>query len=265
MQYLEKLIFPINLNVFYVFHPIKSILEVRGILSLVTTLGFITLLFAAAKKDKIFFFSLFMIAAPLLPVFYIRGLGVNPFTERYLYLPSVGFVIVVALLLDRVRRNKPFRNVSFVAFLLVVGLYSMGTLNRNAVWKDNYALFSDTVKKSPDGATPHYNLANAYHDKGLIDKAIEHYKTALALNPDHVEARDNLGSSYLEKGLINEAIEQYLAVLKLRPDLAEAHYNLGLAYIKKGLKSDAIGEFKQALHIRANFSEARQALEIITK
>jgi len=40
IQYLEKLLVPLNLNAFYVFHPIASILERKGVFSLVDTLVF---------------------------------------------------------------------------------------------------------------------------------------------------------------------------------------------------------------------------------
>jgi hypothetical protein len=96
-QYLGKLILPINLNAAYVFHPIHSLLEWRGILSVAVTLCFIVTLYLARDRNRIAFFSLLLAVIPLLPVFYIPALGEHTFAERYLYLPSVGFVILVSL------------------------------------------------------------------------------------------------------------------------------------------------------------------------
>ncbi|MEK6527463.1 MAG: hypothetical protein AABZ36_01065, partial [Nitrospirota bacterium] len=44
-QYLEKLILPVNLNVFYVLHPISSILQLKGIIALILTFGFVFLVY----------------------------------------------------------------------------------------------------------------------------------------------------------------------------------------------------------------------------
>jgi hypothetical protein len=97
MQYLEKLLLPINLNAFYVLHPISSIFEPKGILSLIVTAAFVFLVIISLKKNRMVFFSLLVISLPLLPVFYIPAVGENVFTERYLYLPSFGFALLIAL------------------------------------------------------------------------------------------------------------------------------------------------------------------------
>lgn len=294
MQYLEKLLFPVDLNAFYVFHPIKSLLEVRGILSLLTLAGFIALLFIASKKNKIFFFSLLLIAVPLFPVFYIRGLGVNTFTERYLYMPSIGFVMIIALFLTQVRRNKPALIISLAAFLSIVGLYAMGTVSRNSVWKDEFSLYSDMVDKSPDGALPRLNLGAllvrmgqpdeairhlqislmldpgyaatyaalgaAYYNKGWIEPAIGQYKMALAIDPKNVKAHTDLGLAYASEGLIDQAILQYQFALSINPYNAETNYRLGLAYREAGQMDKAIEHFQAAVRLDPNDSMFRRIL-----
>ncbi|MEK9134645.1 MAG: hypothetical protein AAB333_07260, partial [Pseudomonadota bacterium] len=96
IQYLEKLLLPINMNAFYVFHPISSIFQWKGIIALSFTLGFIFLMYFF-RRHKLFFLCLLWIVIPLLPVLYIPALGESTFTDRYLYLPSIGFVVLGAL------------------------------------------------------------------------------------------------------------------------------------------------------------------------
>jgi hypothetical protein len=67
-RYLEKLVLPLNLNVFYEFHPIHSILQAEGIVSLAVTCAFLLFVVLSYRKHKLAFFSASFIVIPLLPV-----------------------------------------------------------------------------------------------------------------------------------------------------------------------------------------------------
>lgn len=234
IQYLEKLLFPVNLNAFYVFHPVSSILEMRGILCLTATAAFIVASLAVFKRSKAVFFSLLLIVIPLLPVLYIPGLSVNIFTERYLYLPSAGFVMLSALFVARTRGNHPKWAASLaVGAVIVAGLYTMGTVNRNAIWRDDYTLWADTARKSPDGALVHVNFGQALQMRGQRDEAIEQYQIALRLNPNDPITHFNLGLAFFLKGGMDMAIEQFQITLSQDPDYSHASYYLQLALSSK--------------------------------
>ena len=256
IQYLEKLILPINLNAFYVLHPLSSILEWKGIITFVLAILFINLF---RRTNGAAFFSLSWMLITLLPVLYIPALGENTFAERYLYLPSVGFVMLLSIAIEKVNQfkiAKQFTGVIIVLILtIMVGLYSIGTIKRNHIWRDDYSLWLDTVKKSSDGYIPHNNLGLAYYNKGLVDKAIEHYQIALKLRPNFAEAFNNLGIAYQIRGLLDKAIEHYLTAIILRPDFPEPLYNLGTAYYNKGILDKAIEYYKLALKQRPDHPE----------
>ena len=50
-----------------------------------------------------------------------------------------------------------------MVFILLAGTYTVGTFNRNDVWKDSFHLWSDTARKSPDSPEAHRDLGLAYH------------------------------------------------------------------------------------------------------
>ncbi len=134
-----------------------------------------------------------------MPVFYIKGITGKPFAERYLYLPSVGYVLLLAIFLSWAKEKLPGTTKSImIVFILIMGLYTVGTINRNNVWQDSFILWSDTVKKSPDSTVAHYNLGVAYSKKGLWDRAMAEYQTAVRLKPDYAEAHNNLGDYILK-------------------------------------------------------------------
>ena len=91
-------------------------------ISLIFVLGFAFFAYKT-RKDKVIFFSLFIVVFPLLPVFAITSIsGDNVFAERYLYLPSAGYAIILALLLTRIRLSVSYKNtiLAIVFFVFIV-------------------------------------------------------------------------------------------------------------------------------------------------
>lgn len=297
-QHLETLVLPVSLNAFHVFHPILSLFGVKGILTFIIAAAFAVLTLVAFRKNKLVFLGLFLVVVPLLPVLYIAGLGENTFAERYLYLPSVGFVMLLSLCFSWVKVNFPkWATRLAVIFVAISVFYSTGTICRNAVWKDDYTLFTDTVRKSPDGAIPrgilahalidkgqideglrqmgielglaqnsdqksvtHYNIGAVYFKEGLIEKAVEHFQMGLKLAPDDIYLHANLGLAYKKMGLLDKALEEYEAALRVRPDYAEARNNLGLIFLKKGMIDRAIEQYRFALTYYKNDAAAHYNL-----
>jgi tetratricopeptide (TPR) repeat protein len=255
MQYLEKLILPVNLNVFHIFHPISSIFEWKGAISIVAAIVFIIAIYFLRRVKRIASLSLLWIVISLLPVLYTPALGENIFAERYLYLPSVGFALIASAAIESFAHSREWK-ISYPAavsiWLIATSLYSFGTIKRNYIWRDNYTLWYDTVEKSPDGAYPNNNLGKAYYDMGLIDKAMEHYEIAVKLKPDYPEAHNNFGITYHIKGKTDKAIEHFMIALQISPNFPEAHSNIGVVYQSNGLMDKAIEHYIDALKLKPN-------------
>ena len=260
-QYLGKLILPINLNAFYVFHPIASLFEAKGLLSVAVTVIYAVITAITYKKNRVICFFLLFIIVPLLPVFYIRGLGLNTFTERYLYLPSVGFAALLSIVLTSIAGKGPKRTIFLMSSLaLTAGLYLWGTVERNAVWKSDYTLFEDTARKSPESAIAQEKYATALMGQDRLDEAIQHFKIALALDYYYDDAHTNLGIAYYRKGLIDQAIEEERISIRLFPNMPEKHFNLAQQLADKEMWAEAIQEYEIAVKLAPNFADAHNGL-----
>jgi tetratricopeptide (TPR) repeat protein len=260
-NYLGKLLLPVNLNAFYVFHPIASLFETTGILSVAVTVAFAGITAVAYRKNRMVCFWLLFIVVPLLPAFYIRGLGLNTFAERYLYLPSVGFVAIVAMFLTKMAEKSSRGTIALIgALALVTGLYSLGTIKRNAVWRSDYTLFEDTARKSPDSAIAREKFATALMEQGRLDEAIQLYKSALALDYSLDDVHTNLGIAYYRKGMLDQAIEEERISIKMNPDMPEKHFNLAQQLADKNLWGEAIREYEIAIKLDPNFADAHNGL-----
>ena len=252
--YLGKLLLPVNLNAFHVFHPIASLFEAKGILSVAMAAAFAGGTVWAYRRNKTACFFLLFLVVPLLPAFYIRGLGLNTFAERYLYLPSVGFVALAAMVLTRAAEKIPNGTIVLVgALALLTGWYSLGTIGRNAVWKENLTLFSDTVKKSPDAEFPRKELGIALFETGRVQEAIASYDKAIAMDPSDFRVYNNRGLAFDQMGRSDLAMADFDRALALNPRSFEAYNNKGKVYGQAGSLDKAIDHFSKAIAINPDF------------
>jgi tetratricopeptide (TPR) repeat protein len=255
-DYVVKLLLPMNLSVFYSFRPVSSVLEASAMSAVIFVAVLTALVLIAYKKNKRVFFFLMLMLIPLLPVLYIPALGENPFAERYLYLPSLGFVLLLSLVFRYARGANPKGAAAFgAAICLLLAIYSAATAKRNHVWKDEHTLWQDAVMKSPDAAIAHYNFGLVLYKEGALDKAIAQYQAALRLQPSP-KVYNDLAVAYNDIGLTDRAIELFHVAIQLSPNFADAHNNLGVAYIYKGLYEKAVEHLKIAVRLDPSFSGA---------
>ncbi len=254
IEYIRKLLLPLDLSALYVFHPVNSLSDPKAFLPLILTAVLLSL--ALLSKKDILILGIMLFVIPLLPALYIPALGDVAFAERYLYLPSVGFVIVMALLCSRAYSMIPNRIVVTGAVIALLAVFGVATVGRNSVWKDEFSLWTDTVRKSPESAVAREYLGYALYERGQVEEAIECYLMALQLKPDYEDAHINLGIAYAARGRIDEAIDHYMKALRIQPNSVEGHNNLGLAYAAKGWTDRAMEQYQIALSINPYFAKA---------
>jgi tetratricopeptide (TPR) repeat protein len=110
--------------------------------------------------------------------------------------------------------------------------------NNYAAWLKTGDLFTSAYQTIED------TIAKA----GLVQKAINAYKKALALKPGSLDAQTGLGVAYVG-GTPNpmEGIQLLLDVVKKDPENVKANMNLGLFSIKSGQFDKAIERFKTVI------------------
>jgi len=153
--------------------------------------------------------------------------------ERRLYLPSVAFcaglALAVHLLGKRIASRWPMRTQVIwgtrVTLLGVVLVFTVLTLQRNEVWRDPHALWSDTVTKSPEKVRPQSNLAIVSLEQKKYTEAIIAAQKALALNPATAEAHYSLLDAYMGQGEWRKAEAQFLSTLRQYPYYAVEWYS----------------------------------------
>ena len=263
-QYLAKLIAPVHLNYFYFFEPTTSLTPLTTV-SLAVELAMIAAIFLLRSRRgsnaPSISYGLFFILMPLLPALNLNGVGENVFAERYLYLPSAGFVLVVAAVWEWLAARQ--RETAWALVAIIVAASAWTVLPRNLDWHDDERLLTVSAASSPKAAAPVSDLATLYYRRREYAAAIENYRRALKLQPDRALLHFNLGSAYEREGRHEEAVAELRKAVALDPADAEAHMSLGLELDALGDVAGAIAEDQRALDIRPEYGDACANLAVL--
>ena len=86
------------------------------------------------------------------------------------------------------------------------------------------------IKKDPNFAEAHKNLAVAYCDSGRVEQALAPAQKAISLAPDLAAAHYVLGKTLFKLERFSEAIQQFQKAIRINPKYAKAYYLMGRAY-----------------------------------
>jgi len=208
VYYIYLLIVPINLTLYHDIPAATSLFDFKVIISalILVTIFFFTIRF---NKNRILFFSVFWFFITLIPFSNILPLQ-NFMAERYLYVPSIAFSLLLSYLLITIFKKKNIARYGVVVFIvLLLGFYVFSTINRNNEFRDNLTLWSKTVATNPGNSRAHDNLGFTYERSGDKEKALQEFELAVKLQPDNFKALANLGVVYAKLGLYNKYNSQH--------------------------------------------------------
>ena len=260
--YLEKLLVPFPLNAVHHFSPLRSLAEGTALAGAGVVAASGALVLATARRAPRLCFALLLVLVPLLPVLLVPAFSPTPFGERYLYLPSVGLSLAVALLVERVdTRWRRFAAPAAAAFGLLLAAFLSATVARNGVWKDDLSLFSDAVARSPESEIANRSLGRALMEAGRDDEAVARLRAALESNPSSPRTRFHLARALLKLGRASAAVSELERVLAASPGL-EVMAVLAEAYGEAGRFDDAVALRRQMVALRPESAPDRNLLGI---
>jgi tetratricopeptide (TPR) repeat protein len=203
------------------------------------------------KKDHLAFSILYFLLTLSIVSNLVFPIGTH-MSERFLFMPSVGFAMAVGILLYRGFIGRGEGSISFSKLrtpLLIVGaislLFAVKTLSRNTVWKDNFTLFTTDIAVSENSAKLRNSVGgemiaqaikpeNEGKKEQMLREAIGHLEKAIKLHPTYKNAYLLLGNAHNYLDEYERAIQYYQGALKLDPNYEEARNNMGITYRQAG-------------------------------
>ncbi len=252
-DYLTKLVWPVKLATFYSFSPTTSWRNL-GFVSGAAWLAGAGLLFLLLwKKQRMATFGMVWLFLLLAPALNARWMAVNVFSERYLYVPSMGFCWMVAVGIVALwnsggvsRRAWAKAGVATTGVALAA-LMTLRIIERNRNWHDDISFFGVAVKQNPNNADTHSDYGSALWTMSRTDEALREWHTALAIDPNNMYALDNLGMVALGHKRYDEAVVLLRHAVSIKPNNTDGLLGLAQALAGLGQSAEAESKFRAAI------------------
>lgn len=246
LSYVAKLIVPVQLSAFYPYPArIDGHLPYYCYIAPFVVAGLLILIILSAKRTKVILFGAGFFVACIILVLQLFPVGPTIISERYSYLPSIGFFFAVAWFVQQLILKKPTAKAAVYAGLGVYCLFlSITTYARCDVWKDSITLWSNVLEQFPNVGVALNNRGNIYgKEKGDLDRAMADFNRSIKYDPAYENAYVNRGIVYCLRGQFDLAIPDFNKALELKPDYFDARFNRGIAYTQTNEFEKAIADF----------------------
>lgn len=266
-EYIRNILFPYPRVFFFHFVKRSNILslEFLALLLLVLVFSVILFLFHRKRKNLLFLSGLWLIIFLLPVLIFVESAGESVFSERYAFVPLIGFSFIISYLLTYLIQKSPKTKIAVISFLAIVGGIFWYTIyfDRNSIWSTNEILYTRTLAQNPDATPIRFNYAVLLrNDKKDFEAAKIQLDEIVKRNPNWADISMvylHLGDYYRDKNDEQMALEYYLKSATTSDDW-KTHFGwnrLGVFYAKKEDYASAIRYFCKALEVNPESGESK--------
>ena len=268
--YAQHLLWPFRLSVFYEMNLVHSPGWRNFVLPLLGLIVFTAAMVWLARRSRPAALGAWWMLLFLLPAI----AGISVFTaedlvhDRYLYLPSLGFGLIVACALRRLPpKGEIFGapRVPVAITLALVALMAASTAMQNQYWANDLILFAHGREVAPKNARVIDLLAHELYKRNQPEKALALYNEALQANPRYWQTRFALGVTLYELGDFRQAAQQLEEATTLAQDNPGQYLYLALADMQLGRLREAETALRQSLAVNPRTGGANYALGLVLK
>lgn len=176
--------------------------------------------------------------------------------ENRSYVSGAGFALFIGIILWKLVYSRQGMKSAYVLLAVLVILYSVSTVYRNAAWKNSVTIWTDAMEKSPLDSLVYNNLSVAYKDVKDYDKAKEVLKRGITLIPDDWMLHYHLGIAHKITGELDSALYALDRARRIRPKSAAVYTMMGSVYIHKGEIKEALSLLDTAINGKPDYAPA---------
>jgi tetratricopeptide (TPR) repeat protein len=262
LTYIRLFILPYNQNLDYDYSLSTSFFQIKTFFSFLILLGILLSAVLLFKKYRLISFGILWFFLTISVESSIIPISQNVIFEHRTYLPGVGFFLALTGAFYYFFREK-YLKIALIILLMIAAVNTVLTYQRNKIWKTEYTLWYDCVKKSPNKARIYNNFGLALDNEGKTEEAIYYYNQAILMAPYYELAYNNRGYTYLKIDQNQLAIKDFDKAISLKEDYADAYNNRGNAYAKLGHYQNAFEDFNKAISLKEDYADAYNNRAII--
>lgn len=254
--YIVKFLWPVDLSPLYRIPVPISLSNIHFAGAIAVLSGSLCFFIFNLKNRLVVFSCLFFVFS----VFFL--LRVNPeqlivvdlVADRYIYLPGLGFCLLIGYFADRllnyVRKHHAALTNATIGIFLIIGIgLGVKSFQQCFVWKDSLAMWGHVIKQAPKMTFAYISRGTYYDEHGQYDLASRDYSQAIALLPGYVKTYIRRGILYGRMGKYDLALSDFDWVLDRRPDDWNAYSNRGNVYKLKKQYPLAIADYDKAISL----------------
>lgn len=207
---------------------------------LLLIIGLVYLLIKKQAKWPLYLFLIGWFALILGPMLNIIPLDLS-IAEHWMYLPLVGLITFVILLVTENKNKWPKLHQEFLPHILVIIIIilSVRTMVRNTNWRDGLTLYGHDIQYNLNNPSLENNFGVELFRIGKIDEAATHFRQSINFNAKWEVSLNNLGVIYERKGDLVKASELYLRSIEAG-DYHLAYENMSTILIKQNKINEAL-------------------------
>ena len=245
--YLHQLLVPVQYSLMYAVSPLTAFgWKQTGEPVLILAAAALALLWLA-RQSRALAFAALLLLLPILPVLNFRAFAYDDLQhDRYLYLPSAGLCLLLAMAAARFLRWPALR-LGLLAAASAALAYA--NVQSSGVWVNNLTLYTHAAEIAPDSI-----LVAEYLGDELVNQ--QRFAEALPLLRKVLLA-DNRPSVYENIALCYMGLEDYQQAnaflwraISVYPRAHAPHYYMAQLDLRQGKWSEAEAEAREALRLR---------------
>ncbi len=251
-SYLGKLLWPVNLAVFYPYEPLLPLWKILFSAAVVLVITLIAIYHI--RRKPFLFVGWFIYLGTLVPVIGLVQVGSQAMADRYTYVPSLGIAFMLAWGIPSIIRGESLKKYVLppVAFILL-SLLILLTWQQCHYWKNSVTVFTHSLSVTKNNALANNQLGLAFYEQGRDSQALYHFDKTISLQPDQDSPYNNRGAIYLKYGRTEQALHDFNKTLAVNPHYVKAYNNRANLYIQKGQHQLAMEDFNEAIRLKPDY------------
>ncbi|MGB9490051.1 MAG: tetratricopeptide repeat protein, partial [Terriglobales bacterium] len=277
--YLHKLVWPSSLSVFYPFAFVDKPGLANCVLPGLAVVGVCAGLWMWSRRQLEVLPACVWLFLPLLPPLIALGRFVpsDLVHDRYLYLPSIGFAMLVAMALRRIRFGShtvagiPVAQTAVLAGL-VVGL-SACTIAQSRYWSNGKLLYARGIEIAPHSLVALHQMAALMSQQKDYPASRKYLEQALEAYPDDYQTLISVGVLDIYQHDYNRALPLLLHATDVKTNTLDnrsqgtsqgtAYFYLGMAQMGAGQPTQAEESFRRAIKLLPRTPRMHYALAVV--
>ncbi len=176
----------------------------------------------------------------------------NVIWEHKFYLMSFGFLIATVSVLANLIHKRS--SLIFIVCAVTAG-FTFLSFQRNHIWQNDFTLWEDGIKRSPNKVRVYVDLAKAKGTHGQLQQAITLLTQKLSVTPNHYGSLMARAGLQYRLGNYDLATEDLRQAVIVRPNFID-FYKLSLIYSEQKQMDKALDALNTSILLNDNFLPA---------